>query len=73
MKTAVNGVDHAHSNMRFNCILGELSDNSQVADAFGLPQGPRVIRAVEAALFKIGKRFDTIQVPASLLPFDSAA
>ena len=68
-----NGSDHALSNMRFNWILGQLSCDLRVADAFGLPQGPRVIRAIEAALFMIGKRFVSIRMPAPLPPFDIAA
>ena len=56
------GTDHALSNLRFNWILQELAATERVAQAFGLECGEGVIRAIEAALFMVGKRFDVIKL-----------
>ena len=55
------GLDHALSNLRFNWILGQLAQHEDVAGAFELAPGNDVVRAIEAALFMIGKRVDTIE------------
>ena len=62
VRNSGRGTDHALSNLRFNWILQELAATEQVAQAFDLECGVDVIRAIEAALFMVGKRFDVIRL-----------
>ena len=63
VRNSGRGTDHALSNLRFNWILEWLSNDDQIAASFGLRVGPPVVRAIEAALFMIGKSIGTIAVP----------